>query len=175
MFRPRRPLRARPGPAVPPAVAEAERLMHSGQFAAAAQRFEAQAQEAERRARPEAAGHLHLRAARSYVEINDLDRADSHAERAIQLFIEAGRPGLVHRLLPRVLSGMERHGRQADAERLRAQVEQAFGAAGLPRRGTGRLPARCPNCGGPLRPDEVDWAAADTAECPFCSGIVKTE
>ena len=38
----------------------------------------------------------------------------------------------------------------------------------------GRLPAQCPQCGGPIHPDEVEWvqdaagAGQPAAECPYC-------
>jgi predicted RNA-binding Zn-ribbon protein involved in translation (DUF1610 family) len=190
MFRPRRPFRRRPPlrrapggrPGVHPRVAEAERLMRAGQFGQAADQFDHLARKAEERAMPEAAGDLYLRAARCYVEIDDLDRADECAERAIHLFIEARRPARVRRVLPRVLSALERHGRQDDAERLRREVEEAFqgmdavlGGMRPKARMAARLPAKCTTCGGPIKPDEVAWAGPATAECPYCGGIVKAE
>lgn len=190
MFRPRRPFRRRPplrGPLapgarrpVPPAVAEAARLMQAGEFSEAADQFDHLAREAEERARPEAAGALYLRAARCYVEVDRFDQADECAERAIHLFIQAQRPARVRQVLPRVLAAMERHGRHEDAERLRREVEEAFkGMDVLPgpaqARIAARLPAKCPNCAGPIRPDEVAWAGPATAECPYCGGVVKAE
>jgi tetratricopeptide (TPR) repeat protein len=190
MFRPRRPFRRRPPlrrpfapgarPSMPPAVAEAERLMRAGQFDKAADRFDRLAREAEKRARPGAAGELYLRAARCYVELDNLDRADECAEQAIHFFIQAQRPDRVRQVLPRVLAALERHGRRDDAERLRREVEEVFqGMDLLPgpakARMAARLPAKCPNCAGPIRPDEVAWAGPATAECPYCGGVVKAE
>jgi hypothetical protein len=159
-------------------VAEAERLMHAGKYGQAAARFEPLAHEAEERARPGAAAELYLRAARCYVEVDDHDRADDCAERAIHLFIQARQPSRVRQVLPRVVAALERHGRHDDAEKLREQVAQTFqGMAPMPgrmgRRGT--LPAKCTNCGGPLKPDEVAWSDPQTAECPYCGGVVKAE
>ena len=31
------------------------------------------------------------------------------------------------------------------------------------------LPAKCPNCGGPLSVDTVNWTGPSTADCPYCS------
>jgi hypothetical protein len=115
------------------------------------------------------------------MELDNIDWADERAERAIHLFIEARRPARVRQILPRVLAGLERHGRSDDAERLRQEVEQAFKElvpppermARMVRRGT--LPAKCTNCGGPIKPNEVAWAGPDTAECPYCGGMVKAE
>jgi hypothetical protein len=163
-------------------VAEAERLMHAGRFAEAAKRFEHLAREAEKRDKIEAAANLRLRAARCYAELKDLGRADRCAEQAIHLFIQARRPGRVRQVLPRVLAGLERHGRHGDAERLRREVREAFGGAEsllgrMPSvaRGAAALPAQCSNCGAPLKPNEVAWAGPATAECPYCGAVVKAQ
>jgi len=37
------------------------------------------------------------------------------------------------------------------------------------------LPLTCPSCGGPLRPDEVEWVDSITAECTFCGSMVRGE
>lgn len=165
---------------MPPAVAEAEGLLRAGQFGPASSRFEALARKAEERGRPGAAAELYLRAARCYVEIDDVDRADDCAERAIHLFIQARQPRRVRQVLPRVLAALERRGRHADAERLRREVADAFqglgplpGAPPMAQHGT--LPAKCANCGGPVKPDEVAWSDPRTAECPYCGGILKME
>jgi len=31
-----------------------------------------------------------------------------------------------------------------------------------------RLPTTCPNCGGPIRGNEVKWTGPQSADCPFC-------
>jgi tetratricopeptide (TPR) repeat protein len=185
MFRRRPPFRRRPfrpgaRPPVPPAAADAERLMRAGEFAKAAERFDDLGAKAEKHGRPNAAGELYLRAARCYVEVDDLDRADECAEQAIHLFIQARRPARVRQVLPRVLAALERHGRRDDAERLRREVEEAFqGMDVLPAVGqarmAARLPAKCPTCGGPIKPNEVSWAGPATAECPYCGGVIKAE
>lgn len=189
MFRPRRPFRRRrlrptapPGGRqhVPPAVAEAERTMRAGRFSEASTQFDELAHGAEEKAMPGAAAELYLRAARCYMELDDLDQADERVEKAVDLFIEARRPARVRQVLPRALAALERHGRQEDAERLRKKVEEAFGDQGLlpgraKARAAARLPAKCPSCGGPIRPDEVAWAGPATAECPYCGGVVKAE
>jgi tetratricopeptide (TPR) repeat protein len=170
-----------PDPDAPPAMLEAERLMGLGQFDQAAEHFAQLARGAVDRAMPEAAGDLYLRAARCYVETNDIEQADRCAEQAIHLFIQARRPRRVRQVLRRVLAALERRGRHDDAERLRREVEQAF--QGMePLLGPvptavhrGQLPAKCATCGGPLKPDEVAWSDPNNAECPYCGGVVKAE
>jgi len=181
--RPRRPFGPRPRAAMRhPRLAHAERLFAAGNFAEAAEAFDDLSRGAEERGMLDPAGDLALRAARCYLNLDDLDRADERAERAIRLFIKARRPRKVRRLLPKVLEALERHGRQADADRLRQEVEEAFKGLleGQPRgplaeRMAARLPARCPNCGAPIKPKEVAWAGPGTAECPYCGSAIKAE
>jgi len=124
--RPRPPFpRLRPRAAARhPRLARAERLF--GNFAEAAKAFDELSRGAEKRGMIDPAGDLALRAARCYLSLDDLDRADERAEHAIRLFIQAGRGPKVRRLLPKVLAALEQHGRQADADRLRQEVEAAF-------------------------------------------------
>ena len=35
------------------------------------------------------------------------------------------------------------------------------------------LPAKCPNCGGPLSADTVKWTGPSTADCPYCSSNLR--
>lgn len=37
------------------------------------------------------------------------------------------------------------------------------------------LPATCPQCGGTLRSDKVQWIDAGSATCPWCGSVVKGE
>ena len=37
------------------------------------------------------------------------------------------------------------------------------------------LPARCPNCSAPLRPDEARWYNDTQAQCPFCGCTVEAQ
>ncbi|MCB0118389.1 MAG: hypothetical protein KDD72_05130 [Anaerolineales bacterium] len=32
----------------------------------------------------------------------------------------------------------------------------------------GNLPATCPNCGGPVRPNDVQWTGPNSAACSYC-------
>jgi predicted RNA-binding Zn-ribbon protein involved in translation (DUF1610 family) len=35
------------------------------------------------------------------------------------------------------------------------------------------MPTRCPSCGAPISANDVDWADAVTAECPFCGSLIR--
>lgn len=85
----------------------------------------------------------------------------------------------VRRLLPRMLAVLEQHGRHQEAQDLRAKAERLLGP--MPARGAApgpvgtrprSLPGRCPSCGAPLKPDQVNWLGPQSAECPYCGTLV---
>ena len=127
------------------------------------------------------AGDLHMEAARCYLQLDDIDRADDHGLKALQFLIQAGRPLKIRRLVPRMMAVLHRKGYHAEAEKLRQEVAALLGA--LPGERAvpqgeravqrGSLPAKCPSCGGPLRSDEVNWIDSYSAECAYCGGIVR--
>ena len=160
------------------ALGRAERLLRQGRPAEAASIFDDLAREAEGRGMLDRAGDLYLRAARCYLALDDLDRADERATKAIRLFLRAGRPMKVRRLLPKVVGALERRGRHAEAEELRKEVAALLGPPPVgrpfgPAIARGELPAKCPHCGAPVKPDEVSWVGPRTAECPYCGSVLK--
>jgi tetratricopeptide (TPR) repeat protein len=174
MFRRRRP-RLRP------LLRRARRRIEQADPAEAAATFEKKAREAERQGMLDKAGDLYLEAARCYLQLDDIDRADEHGLKALRLFIRANRPGKVRRLVPRMMAVLHRKGYHDEAEKLRQEVEALLGAPpgerAMPWGGRavqrGSLPVKCPSCGGPVRSDEVNWLDSHSAECAYCGGIVK--
>ncbi len=190
IFPRRRPMRRRPAMGRPvagragghPRVAQAEALIKAGQYGKAAQEFEELAGEAVEIGRVGAAGELYQRAARCYLELSDMDDAVRAAEQAITHLLDAGRVDRVRGLLPKMVVEMEERGQHQQAERFRQQVEARLGDAGAPGPGRRRqaraaagLPASCPSCGAPVKPDQVSWAGPGTAECAFCGGALKPD
>jgi tetratricopeptide (TPR) repeat protein len=173
------PRRRRPG--LRPALRRARRRMERADPAEAAAILEEKAQTAEEQGLSDRAGDLHLEAARCYLQLEDIDRADDHGLKALQLFIQARRPGKVRRLVPRMMAVLRRKGYHDEAEKLHQEVDALLGA--LPGEKAilwseravqrGSLPAKCPSCGGPIRSDEVNWIDSYSAECAYCGGIVK--
>lgn len=173
------PRRRRPG--LRPLLRRARRRIERPIPAEAAATFEKEAQEAERQGMLDKAGDLHLEAARCYLQLDDIDRADDHGLKALQLFIQATRPGKVRRLVPRMMAVLHRKGYHDEAEKLRQEVDALLGALPGERAISwgeraiqrGSLPTKCPSCGGPVRSDEVNWIDSHSAECAYCGGIVK--
>jgi hypothetical protein len=38
-----------------------------------------------------------------------------------------------------------------------------------------KLPLKCPNCGGSVHPDELEWTDSRSAICDYCGSILETE
>jgi len=188
--RPRRPFRRplrRPPPPIPPrvrrALAEAHRAMERGQFGRAAAIFGGLADEARDRGAFAAAARTALQAAWAYLSADQVEAALERGRQGLRFLVRSGQVGRVPAALNRMEQALREKGYEAEAEALRREVEERLGEAGLsleeararalrvPRRG--ELPAKCPACGGPLRPDEVEWHDAQTAECPYCGSVVK--
>ena len=165
-----------------PLLRRARRRIERTDPAEAAATFEKKAQLAEEQGMLDKAGDLHPEAARCYLQLDDVDRADDHGLKALQFFIQASRPGKVRRLVPRMMAVLHRKGYHDEAEKLRQEVDALLGVPpgerAIPWGGRavqrGSLPAKCPSCGGPVRSDEVNWIDPCSAECPYCGGIVKT-
>jgi hypothetical protein len=177
----RRPLR-RPLGAARHKLAEARELFERGEFAPAAATFEELARAAEQRGMLDRAGDLRLQVARCFIKLDDIDRANTESMQALRLFLRARRPLKVRRLLPKIIAFLEEHGRHDEAAELRQKGEQLLGGVPWGRApgaaammAQGRLPGKCPNCGGPIKPNEVNWVGKGSAECPYCGGVVTVE
>ena len=168
-------------PRLRPALRRARRRIEQADPAEAAATFEKKAQVAEEQGMWDKAGDLYLEAARCYLQLDDMDRADDHGLKALQLFIQARRLGKIRRLVPRMMAVLHRKGYHDEAEKLRPEVNALLGALpgeraipwGEKAVQRGSLPAKCPSCGGPIRSDEVNWIDSHSAECAYCGGIVK--
>ena len=111
-------LHRRRRPRLRPALRRARRRIEQADPAEAAATFEKKAQAAEEQGMWDKAGDLHLEAARCYLQLDDIDRADDHGLKALQLFIQARRPGKVRRMVPRMMAVLHRKGYHDEAEKL---------------------------------------------------------
>jgi hypothetical protein len=37
----------------------------------------------------------------------------------------------------------------------------------------GKLPPECPNCGGSVHPDELEWTDSHSAVCDYCGSVIQ--
>jgi tetratricopeptide (TPR) repeat protein len=178
---PHRPLLS---PEARQALARANRLMADGQFAKAANLFGDLSEQAKQHGMLARAADLALQASRAHFVADDIEAALKWARQALRLFARSGRVGRVPLALSKMTTALRKKGYDAEADQLEQEATQALEEMGLSldeaeqrapqipeKRFT--LPARCSGCGAPLIPDEVEWHDAHTAECPYCSTIVK--
>ncbi len=190
MFR-RRPLRRRllmrPVRGAPLAERARRALMHghqmmeTGNYAEAAQVFEHLAKEAEARGMQQRAPQLYLRAARARLLNGQLEPSMQWLNKGLEMLAEAERWPAVYKAGSMAVDELKRQGHSKEAEQVQAWLDETLkdhpeaktvpvgpGAAGH----RPKLPAKCPFCGGSVRPDEVEWLDNSTAECAYCGSIV---
>jgi len=165
-------------------LARANRLMAERQFAEAANIFERLSEGAKRRGMLVRSADLTLQASRARFAADDVEAALEQAREALRLLVRGGRAGRVPRVLSRMTAALREKGYDTQADQLERDAAQALEDMGLSLDKVGQrvpqviercgtLPAHCNGCGAPLVPDEVEWHDGHTAECLYCSAIVK--
>ena len=188
-FRRRGPMRFGPalfgprsalGAALLPLLIEAHRLFAAGQPAEAARLFAQLAEKAEADGNLQRAAHMHLEAAHSLLMVNDGQAAVAHARAALQLFLQSGSIGRAEAVYQRTVHELRARGMRAEADALEHDLRSEFSEAApapapdfTPSPASGRLPAKRPQCGGPVRGDEVEWIDDHSAECLYCGSVVQ--
>ena len=128
-----------------------------------------------------------IRMQAAYVEAlsNMSLQAVRSAGMALDILAVANQPMKTAASTGRVINVLRQKGHEKEAAELEAKVDALLEKAGSSRqqvmqqlaaaRGQhhGELPAKCPSCGGPLLPDEVEWHDASTASCIYCGSAVK--
>jgi hypothetical protein len=168
------------GAALLPLLIEAHRLFAAGQPAEAARLFAQLAEKAEADGNLPRAAQMHLEAARSLLMVNDGQAAVAHARAALQLFTQIGSLGPAEAVYQRTLQELRARGMRAEADALEQDLRSEFSQAAAPPApgvtpspARGRLPVKCPQCGGPMRGDEVEWIDDHSAECLYCGSVVQ--
>jgi hypothetical protein len=158
----------------------AHRLLGAGQAAEAAPLFAELAQGAENHGMPARAAQLHLQTARALGQAGA--RADllAPALRAVSLLKASGDLELLGVAGPRFVQELRGQGFAAEADQVQQAVNAALGGAPVPAAAAApapaspaRLPAMCPQCGGPVRSDEVEWIDDNSAECVYCGSVLQ--
>ncbi len=150
----------------------AHALLQAGEYAQAAEAFEPIAEEAGTLGLPLAAP-LSVEAGVAWILAGELDRGLTSAERGLDWLHEGEAGPRVAILRGRVVEALRKTGHTTEATAL---VQKYAGGPSLPTASArGRLPASCPQCGGRVRPDEVEWVDASTAVCDYCGSILRAE
>ncbi len=98
-------------------------------------------------------------------------------ERGLGLFAARGQFAKVMNFGTRVAGELNQRGFSKEAAQISGYVKtlvpalSAADAGGTAKRPL--LPTRCPGCGAPIRPDEVEWIDELTASCAYCGTSVR--
>jgi len=164
----------------------ANQLIIDGRPGQAAAIFAQLAETVEGRGNLRRAAHLHLQATRALMRVPDGAGALLHAQKGLQLFQAAGLAGQARLAYGRILTDLQAGGLTTETDQLQRAMASTLGAAPAAAAepapsATMRLPPQCPQCSGPIRPDEVEWlqapgvASQPAAECPYCGSPIYPE
>ena len=158
---------------------QAHQAMAKGDFPQAAGLFEGLATQGETfgiRSTPA----LLIQAGRARLMAGDVTQATAHFERGLMLMAEVGRVLRLPIVAGSILAEMRARGLTAEADALEIKVRRALGvqalapqpAASGPRP---QLPPKCPQCGGTVHPQEVEWIDSGSAVCDYCGSVLEGE
>jgi hypothetical protein len=147
---------------------QAETLISSGQPAQAAQLYARLANEAELTHHPRRAGSFYTRAAHAWLDGQNIAQARVCATKAVSYYNQLG-------MLLRAQRFQERFDLHLNSLQTENAPVSTSSQPPVQARQAKTLPTACPQCGAPLRADEVEWADESTAECDFCGAMIRAE
>ena len=160
------------------ALAQANQMLANGQTHDAANALAQVAGQMEQLNHPRRAANVHAQAAHAYADSRDEANALSHAQAALNLFLQFGMLRRASGFYANIVKKLRANGMNSAAETLMREFDGKAKAQGAPDAGArprGRLPGKCPGCGAPVRSDEVDWIDRQSAECAYCGSVIQTE
>ncbi|GAB4398455.1 MAG: hypothetical protein OHK0031_18110 [Anaerolineales bacterium] len=165
---------------LPLEIKRAHQLLTAGDFLAAAQAFEDLARRAEEIGGPRAPIFL-LQAGKARIFGGNLNAGMQHLKRGLTLLAERGQWMRMYHAGRRSVDELQQRGLTREAGEIESFLRSNLPAlADLPTQRVEesamlRLPTHCPACGGPLRPNEVEWLSPESAECPYCASPVQAQ
>ena len=190
MFR-RGPFRRRPlAPGAPQArrarqsLGRAHQMMETSNYAGAADIYERLAKGAETRSMPLRAAHLFLQAGRARLYASQFEPGIPLVLRGLNMLAQLQRWPALYKNGQMAVSELQRLDQKQAADELQAWLDTTLDshpeAKIAPAGSAGQvhppnLPVKCPNCGGSIRPNEIEWLDPHTAECSYCESPVQSE
>jgi len=160
---------------------QAHRHMEKAEFDSAAAIFETLARNAYDRGILRHAPRLYLQAGKAHILAGHQDQGQDALKRGLDILAETERWPALDQAGQRVIDELESWGYDEIAEGFKSWLKETLpddeDVSQRPARALRRpaLPLKCPTCGGPLRPDEVEWLDHVTAACPYCGGSMRAE
>ena len=158
----------------------ANRMMGDGDFAGAAAIFDFLADGAQ------SLGMWHgpqlfLEAGRAWMMAGEATHGLDRLRHGLRLMPEMGQSYRLPLVLSRIVRELRDRGFQSQANELDREFKGLLGGVSdspLPVPATSpmaRLPAQCPQCGGSVLPNEVEWADRHSAICDYCGSLIQAE
>jgi len=156
----------------------AHHLMERGNYANAAELFERLARTAYDKGKLRQAPRLFLQAGKANILAGDLQQGEEMLRQGLEILALSQKWQFLNNAGARVIDELEQWGHSDLAAEFKTWLEETLPegrdsyhqAMGSNRGQRPQLPLTCPSCGGPIRPDDVEWLDARTAECPYCAG-----
>lgn len=151
-------------------IALAHRLFEQGEYVQAGELFEHLAGIAAARGGPHAP-RFYFQAGRAWLRAGQTERALALLEQGRSLCS----PSLAARLSPRLEAELRALGLENQADQIAAWRPGNTATTAPIQSSRLSLPLKCPACGAPVHPDEVEWLDERTAECGFCGSALRAE
>ena len=157
----------------------AHHMMENGQHAKAAHIFQQLAEGARDLGSLKIAPNLYLQAARANLLSDNLEVALVCIFDGLGIIAKAQKWPVLARIGRGTVSEVNNLGFPEISNQvavwLKEKLPEPMDSYPERRRPPKSLPLKCPNCGGALRPGEVEILDARTGECPYCGSAVRTE
>jgi hypothetical protein len=151
--------------------------MSEGSYKEAGRIFEELAAGAARRRIPRAP-QIHLQAGNAFIKAGDHEHGIELLRRGLHLMERMGQHHRLASASKRILDGLETSGLTKEHDEMKKEIEQMLSQRGLSLSAVAeqkkpKLPAKCPQCGGTVHPQEVEWIDETTASCDYCGSILE--
>jgi hypothetical protein len=161
-------------PDIPPILQEANMAFEKGEYGRAAERFEQIARGADGRGGPRAP-LFYLQAGRARVLAGQSALGMFSLKRGLEILAERRQFERLHQAGTRTVAELNVHGLKDEAVAIEVLLKSILPDVPTIESPAKRpsLPTHCPQCGAPLRPDEVEWLDDVTGECGYCGSPVR--
>jgi len=159
---------------------QALQLLANGQPGEAALILDRLAHEMEAGNHPRRAANLHAQAAHAYADAHHAASTLAQSRAAMGLFLQFQMVPRAVQFYANITHKLRNKGMTAVADTLQEEFGPRVGpvpaqqsSPAMPHKG--HLPVACPQCGGPIRPDEADWVDDRTIQCVYCGSLIQSD